>query len=109
MGKAAKGKIPLIFFNLIILIGLSIAYLVFAKNRNQQKTYFDLKTAPEAQTVEELKYLDPAVGAKASLHTDFSVSQTSRWYLDNLTGTGWVLDVPPQKSERRTGPDDPTG
>ena len=64
--------------------------------RIDQKTYFDLKTAPEAQTVEDLKLLDPAVNSKANLHTEIGVSQAAKWYQDHLSGTGWVLDVPPQ-------------
>ena len=96
MRKSAKRKLFFATFSLLILLGLIFNYYINSGKRNQQKTYFDLKTAPEAQTVEDLRLFDPAVNSKASLHAGVSVSLAARWYLDHLAGTGWILDVPPQ-------------
>ena len=98
MRKSTKRKPLLALFSFLILIGLSLAYVLNSGKNNQRRSYIDVKSTLEARTVEELKLMDPPVDSKARLHTAVSLPQTSKWYLGQLAGTGWILDVPPQNT-----------
>lgn len=94
MGKSTDKKIISTALSLILLIVLSLTYLVIPKKNGQQKSYFDLRTYPRAQSVQEMKLLEPGGESQSKLHSSDSVPSVYEWYLNNYVGTGWILDVP---------------
>ena len=96
MEKPVTRKILFIVFILIISLGLGLSYLYIPTLSGRQKTYFDLKTYPKAQTVDELQFLENQATTKASLHTKDSLPQVAKWYIENSKNSGWVLDLAPE-------------